>query len=61
MYLFSKTVDPQHYESYIDIRDDLRDKNVAAADQKLIVRTTDLFRAGFSAFPQVSQNEYVNE
>ena len=58
---FSKTLDRTHLDKALDLQEDLKKQKVAAADQKLLVTTTDIFLAGFKKFPQVADNEFVQD
>lgn len=51
LYQFSQTLDTHHFEKALDLRDELREEKVAAADQTRLVKTTELLQRGFKQFP----------
>lgn len=58
---FAKTLDPEHLNEALEIRSDLKKKNLAAGDKSLNVNITDLFLSGFKKFPQMAQYDYTTD
>ena len=58
---FAATLDAKHYDEAIKIQNELKMEGNPAADMKLQVNTRDVFKSGFHQFPQVANNQYVQD
>lgn len=58
---FSHTLDMRHYDSALALQQQLKKDGLRDHEKLMSVTTKDVFKKGFKMFPQVSQNEYVQE
>lgn len=58
---FSRTLNEDDFHQAISIQKELRSQSLAQGETRLMVHTTDIFEGGFTKFPQISKNEYVQD
>lgn len=58
---FSKTLLEDDFHKAIKLHKEMRQNSLAQGETKLNFHTTEVFEAGFKQFPQIAQNEYVQD
>ena len=59
--MFAKTLNPDHLSQALEIKSDLKKKNLAAGDKALHVNITENFLKGFKKFPQMAQYDFTTD
>jgi len=61
MDIFSHSLDVNHYDRAIELQKTLKKEGLKDHEKLMSVTTKELFKKGFKSFPQIAQNEYVQE